>query len=385
MARHHLTVGFAALALLISVFLGAMHALAPGHGKTLMAATAAARGGKAGLRDVMPLAASVTVTHTLGVVALGLLVTAGSAAAPSVIAWLGIASGVLVTFAGATLVRRAWRNRPRRPGLEHAHDHSHGHAHDHAHDHHAHSHADGDEHEHERGHEHAEERERPLVLAHAPASAATTAAAAADSKPHTRGHERGHPHDHDHAHDHHHDHAHPHPHAHEPAAPPPSNTPTAASPTPMRWPPPSADDPARIRRAASVPSPSAVVVLVGAAALGQAWFGLLLVLAYGVGLALTLTAAGFAVVKLGDGMNRALAKRSRWAGGPTAALIRRTAPLGSALIVVALGAGLVFRGRHPHSAELLLGEIARRDIVKRHHADAQRIRMGDTRVRRAGQ
>lgn len=116
-ARHHLTVGFAALALLISVFLGAMHALAPGHGKTLMAATAAARGGKAGLRDVLPLAASVTVTHTLGVVALGLLVTAGSAAAPSVIAWLGIASGILVTFAGATLVRRAWRNRPRRPDL----------------------------------------------------------------------------------------------------------------------------------------------------------------------------------------------------------------------------------------------------------------------------
>lgn len=75
-----------------------------------------------------------------------------------------------------------------------------------------------------------------------------------------------------------------------------------------------------------MPSPSAVVVLVGAAALGQAWFGLLLVLAYGVGLALTLTAAGFAVVKLNDGMNRALSKRPRWAGGPTAALIRRTAP-----------------------------------------------------------
>lgn len=43
-ARHHLTFGFAALALVIAVFLGAMHALAPGHGKTLMAATAAARG-----------------------------------------------------------------------------------------------------------------------------------------------------------------------------------------------------------------------------------------------------------------------------------------------------------------------------------------------------
>jgi ABC-type nickel/cobalt efflux system permease component RcnA len=87
-----------------------------------------------------------------------------------------------------------------------------------------------------------------------------------------------------------------------------------------------------------------VVVLVGAAALGQAWFGFLLVLAYGAGLALTLTAAGFAVVKLGGGMNRALARRPRWAGGRTAALIRGAAPLGSAFVVVALGAGLVFRG-----------------------------------------
>lgn len=110
-ARHDLTAGFAALALGIAVVLGAMHALAPGHGKTIMAATAAARGGAARMKDVLPMAASVTVTHTLGVVALGLLVTAGSAAAPSVIAWLGVASGLLVTLAGASLVRRALRSR----------------------------------------------------------------------------------------------------------------------------------------------------------------------------------------------------------------------------------------------------------------------------------
>ncbi len=125
-ARHDLTAGFAALALLIAVVLGAMHALAPGHGKTIMAATAAARGGQARMKDVLPMAASVTVTHTLGVVALGLLVTAGSAAAPSVIAWLGVASGLLVTLAGASLVRRALRNR--------AHTHHHGgHTHTHGH------------------------------------------------------------------------------------------------------------------------------------------------------------------------------------------------------------------------------------------------------------
>lgn len=93
-----------------------------------------------------------------------------------------------------------------------------------------------------------------------------------------------------------------------------------------------------------MPSPSAVVVLVGAAALGKAWFGLLLVVAYGAGLALTLTAAGFAVVRLGSGVSRVLERRPRWTAHPVAALLRRTLPLASALVVVALGAGLVLKG-----------------------------------------
>lgn len=301
-ARHDLTFGFAALALVIAVALGALHALAPGHGKTLMAATAAARGGRAGLRDVLPLAASVTVTHTLGVVALGLLVTAGSAAAPSVIAWLGMASGVLVTIAGATLVRRVWRNRThghghiRGSGHTHAHGegHDHGHDHGHTHDHgHAHSHTHDHEHEHgDQSHQHAEQHERPLVLAHAHASAETTG----HSTPHTP------PLEHTHT---------PSPHTHSPTLEHThggfththSIAPTVRGTILLGF------------AGGLVPSPSAVVVLVGAAALGQAWFGFLLVLAYGVGLALTLTAAGFAVVKLGGGMTRALARRPRWAEG----------------------------------------------------------------------
>ncbi|MEU5099495.1 sulfite exporter TauE/SafE family protein [Streptomyces sp. NPDC020996] len=295
-ARHHLTVGFAALALLVAVVLGAMHALAPGHGKTLMAATAAARGGRARPRDVLPLAASVTVTHTLGVVALGLLVTAGSAAAPSVIAWLGVASGALVTLAGANLVRRAWHNRA--PGAAHGHgQHRHEHDHDHDHDHeHEHDHARPQDHDHGHGHAHG----------------------------HAHGHEHGHSHDHPHPHTVEHTHGgftHSHP-----------TAPTLRGTILLGF------------AGGLVPSPSAVVVLVGAAALGQAWFGLLLVVAYGAGLALTLTAAGIAVVKLGTGMNRVLDRRPRWTSRPAAALVRRTAPLGSAFLVVALGAGLVLRG-----------------------------------------
>ncbi|SEF13180.1 sulfite exporter TauE/SafE family protein [Streptomyces sp. Ag109_O5-10] len=328
-ARNHLTVGFAVLALFISIGLGAMHALAPGHGKTLMAATAAARGGRARLRDVLPLAASVTVTHTLGVVALGVLVTAGSAATPSVIAWLGIASGLMVLAAGANLTRRAWRNR--------AHEQAHAHGHHHHHDHHHHDHE----------HDSPEKRELALVGAH--------------------DHGHHHPHDHDHAHGH--DHPHGHDHGAQPhtsarpafadeavqaeggsggAAPEHGHTSVPHSHGGFTHTHPTAPT---LRgtlllgfAGGLVPSPSAVVVLVGAAALGQAWFGLLLVVAYGVGLALTLTAAGFAVVRLGTGMTRVMDKRPRWTTHPTAVLVHRTIPLVSALVVVALGAGLVLKG-----------------------------------------
>ena len=344
-ARHDLTVGFAALALLIAVFLGAMHALAPGHGKTLMAAVAAARGGRARMKDVLPLAASVTVTHTLGVVALGLLVTAGSAAAPSVIAWLGIASGLMVTAAGVTLLRRALRNRhhghphPHNPGQGHDHDHDRHHTHDHPHPH---PHGPGG---HTHDHEEAEERPLVLVAAHAePAPATAKARAHAHTPAHTHDHgpEHGHHHDHDHEHSHTHDHDHSHDHPH------PRNHSlehTHGGFTHTHAVAPTVRGTILLGFAGGlVPSPSAVVVLVGAAALGQAWFGLLLVVAYGVGLALTLTAAGFAVVRLGSGVTRVLDRRPRLAASPLTALVRRTAPLMSAFVVVALGAGLVLKG-----------------------------------------
>ncbi|MFJ3802282.1 nickel transporter [Streptomyces sp. NPDC090088] len=321
-ARNHLTFGFATLALLIAIALGAMHALAPGHGKTLMAATAAARGGRARLRDVLPLAASVTVTHTLGVVALGILVTAGSAATPSVIAWLGIASGLMVLAAGVNLTRRAWQNRIPQQAHHHGHDHAHDHDHDHAETEdrqlalvgtahpHGHGHAHSAEHNHDHGHDHGHTHDH------------------GDGHGHTHDHGHDHDHDHDHTHDHDHGHTHSHggfTHTH-------STAPTLRGTILLGF------------AGGLVPSPSAIVVLVGAAALGQAWFGLLLVVAYGVGLALTLTAAGFAVVKLGTGMTRVMDKRPRWTAHPTAALVRRTVPLASALVVVALGAGLVLKG-----------------------------------------
>ncbi|MFJ1747379.1 sulfite exporter TauE/SafE family protein [Streptomyces sp. NPDC088116] len=345
-ARHELTFGFAALALGASLLLGAMHALAPGHGKTMMAAAATA-GGRSSLRDVLALGASVTLTHTLGVFALGALIAAGSAAAPTVVSWLGIASGTLVAIAGALLLRRAWRQR------QHPHGHSHGHGHDHAHGHaHGHSTAHGPAHGHTHGHR--EDTELPpeegRVLALATGGAAHRSEQAAgvvqshgsayDGPPaqehghhhdsdhgHTHDSDHGHTHDNDHGHTHNHGHTHTHDHGHTHTHLPPA---------------PGLRGIILLGFAGGlVPSPSAVVVLVGAAALGQAWFGFLLVLAYGAGLALTLTGAGFAVVRLRETTTRRLARRPR---GPVLVWAHRMAPLGTAAVVFVLGCALLLRG-----------------------------------------
>ncbi|KAA6224387.1 nickel transporter [Streptomyces albofaciens JCM 4342] len=260
-ARHDLTPAFAALALATALLLGALHALAPGHGKTMMAAAAAA-GGRSSRRDVLALGLSVTVTHTLGVFALGTLIAAGSAAAPSVVAWLGVASGALVAGAGAVLLRRALRMR------RYGHGHSHGHEHGHGH-----------------------------------------------------GHGHGHEHRHRDSHEHHRHHRHP----HHPARPGLRGTVLLGF------------------AGGLVPSPSAVVVLVGAAALGQAWFGFLLVVAYGAGLAGTLAAAGLLAVRLTLRFGERLVT-GRGTGARLLSAAHRLAPVGTAAVVLLLGCGLLLKG-----------------------------------------
>ena len=87
-----------------------------------------------------------------------------------------------------------------------------------------------------------------------------------------------------------------------------------------------------------VPSPSALVVLLGATALGRATFGVLLVIGYGVGMALTLTAAGLLLLRA-----QALATRRGW-NGPRAQRVTRLLPIVTAVVVVLVGAVLVGRG-----------------------------------------
>ena len=89
--------------------LGAAHAVAPGHGKTVMAFYLSGRR-EGALRSAATVGATVTATHTAGVLALGLLVSAGTAFVPArVYPWLSVVSGLLVVAVGLTLLRAARR------------------------------------------------------------------------------------------------------------------------------------------------------------------------------------------------------------------------------------------------------------------------------------
>lgn len=254
--RKDLTVGVGLLAVALSMLLGASHAILPGHGKTVMAAYLAGRQGSA--RDAVLVGATVTVTHTAGVLVLGVALSlSASLAGDAVLGWLGVVSGALVVAVGAGLLSSAARDR-HASGPGHLAHHSHGGP--------GHTHAPG-------------------------------------------GDDQVHHHDHEHA--------------------------------PVR----------RVGRrglvgmgvaGGLVPSPSALVVLLAAIALGRTAFGVLLVLAYGLGMAATLTVAGLVLVRLRDRLGRRSGARwrpvawvtSRWAGA---------VPFATAGLVIVVGVGLAAR------------------------------------------
>lgn len=319
MGRPQLTVGVGILAFLIAVVLGGAHAVAPGHGKTIMAAYLVGSRGR--LTQALTVAGTVAVTHTVGVLTLGVVLATSLQLAPAALyEWLRLTSGILVTLVGAHLLHRAVRSLRTRSSTGHTHppaarDHSHDDRpaapHDHHDHHHDHDHV-GDGH---RGHQqdlvpvgHGEHAHRaraadthPEQHHHAPGGGHrhATRIGAAEPLVHTHG---GRPHTH-----------------HLPAP----------------------DAPLSVRSLLAMgfagglsPSPSAVVVLLGAAALGRAWYGVLLVLAYGIGLAASLTGIGFALARWGDRLHRAAP--GRW----SRRLMPRL-PAATAATIVAVGLGMV--------------------------------------------
>ena len=128
--HRHLGVGFVLVALLIAMFWGAVHALSPGHGKSIVAAYLVGSRGTA--RHAAFLGLTVTVTHTASIFALGLitLYLSGYILPETLYPWLSVISGLVVVAMGASiLVRRARRLRAATHQHHHDHDHEHHHAH----------------------------------------------------------------------------------------------------------------------------------------------------------------------------------------------------------------------------------------------------------------
>jgi ABC-type nickel/cobalt efflux system permease component RcnA len=118
------------LALLVAFGFGALHALGPGHGKTLMAAYLVGAGGR--IRQAVAVGGAVALMHTASVLALGLVVlSATEVFAPErVYPWLGLASGLIALGLGAGLLvvrLGSWGGARRRAGahLDHGHEHHH--------------------------------------------------------------------------------------------------------------------------------------------------------------------------------------------------------------------------------------------------------------------
>ena len=256
-ARQHLTVAFGLLAVVLSVLLGAVHAFAPGHGKTVMAAYLVGR--KGSYRHAAVIGLTMTATHTAGVLLLGVLLSTSTTLAPeSLYPWLGTLSGLLLVAIGiGLLVRRARR-------VEH--DHTHDHTRDHDHE---------------------------LVTVGGG------------------------------------DHGHAHPHSH-------SHAPMADGVAPFGW---------RGLMAMGlvgglVPSPSALVVLLGAIALGRAWFGVALVAGYGIGMAATLLGLGIVLLRAQHRLEGRLAQgRAGWFGR-----VSRVLPTVAALVIIVVGAVFTVQG-----------------------------------------
>jgi hypothetical protein len=132
--RGDLGIGVILLSLLIAAFWGAAHALTPGHGKAIVAGYLIGSRGKP--RHAVLLGGVVTVTHTIGVFALGLVMLALSqfVVPEKLYPWLTLASGVLVIAVGASVFWNRWRHQ-RVHEHSHPHDQEHGHPQGHSHEH----------------------------------------------------------------------------------------------------------------------------------------------------------------------------------------------------------------------------------------------------------
>ena len=272
-----LSLGLIAGALALALFLGAAHGLEPGHGKTIVAAYLIGSRGTVG--NALFLGGIVTFTHTFSVILLGLVALFASQyiLPEQIFPYLGTASGLLIIGLGTWLLVNHLRGR----GFGHSHEEEHHGHHDHDHE---------EEHHHDHPHEEEHHHDHP--------------------------HEEEHHHDHPHGeHDHSHEEEH-HGHSHET----PSKV-TLGSLLTLGI------------SGGIVPCPGALVILLLAVALHRIAFGLLLLVAFSVGLAAILIAIGVLIVKARPLVER-FSGDGRW--------IQRL-PIASAVVIIVVGCAITLR------------------------------------------
>jgi nickel/cobalt exporter len=271
----------AILALLGAMLLGAVHALSPGHGKTIVGAYLI--GSRGTPRHAVFLGSTVTITHTLGVFVLGFATLYASRfiVPEKLFPLLSLISAVLVL--GMGLILLVQRTRAAHAAL-------------------------------------AAANKIPIVFHPFTATSGPTSG---------RGFIFAHAHGHDHEHDHDHGHSHAdgtmHSHG---GGPMHSHLPPGASGEKITW-------RSLLTLGISgglVPCPSAMVLLLAAVALNKTAYGMLLVVAFSVGLAITLTAVGLAF----------LYARNRFHKPRSGARWPQLLPILSAVMVTMLGIGLCF-------------------------------------------
>jgi len=234
-----LTPAIALLGLLVAVMLGALHAFSPGHGKTVVGAYLVGSRGTA--KHAAFLGLTVTITHTLGVFALGLVTLFASQyiVPERLFPILSFVSGAIVLAIGFSLFVRRLRIALNPSTDDHTHE---AHTYDNAHLSHTHDEA------HEYTHKH--DGMTPLVHSHG-------------------GSEHSH-------------------------------LPPGTDGSPITW----RSLLALGISGGLLPCPSALVVLLSAIALHRVGYGMFLVVAFSIGLAATLTSIGLAFVYAGRWMKR---------------------------------------------------------------------------------
>ncbi|QLR71819.1 nickel/cobalt efflux protein RcnA [Citrobacter freundii] len=137
-----------------AILLGVLHGLEPGHSKTMMAAFIIAIKGTIKQAVMLGLAATLSHTAVVWLIALGGMYISKAFTAQAVEPWLQFVSAIIILSTALWMFWRTWRGEQNwLADAHHDHGHDHHHHHDHHHDHHHHAHHDA-HHHHDHHHEH---------------------------------------------------------------------------------------------------------------------------------------------------------------------------------------------------------------------------------------